>query len=126
VSFLPLKDQAYLASRGLTPESVEYGGQKAVIFRAYKLPVGQFDAAFTDVLVILPHGYPDAPPDMFFTFPWIRVLSTGGWPSAADNSVQFANVGWQRWSRHNNEWRPGKDGIWTMLKRIQHALETAK
>jgi len=126
VSFLPLKDQGYLNSRGLAPEFIECGGQKAVIFRGYQLPVGKFDVASTDVLVILPQGYPDSAPDMFFTFPWIRLASTGTWPTAADNTVQFANVGWQRWSRHNNEWRLGKDGIWTMLKRIEHALETAK
>jgi hypothetical protein len=33
---------------------------------------------------------------------------------------------WQRWSRHNNSWRPGVDGLHTMIKRIEHALAKAK
>jgi hypothetical protein len=126
VSFLPIKDQAYLESRGLVVEEIEWGGQKAVIFKDYRLPAGLFQTQSTDVLVVLPAGYPDAPPDMFYTFPWVRLTSSGGWPTAADQPYSFGNISWQRWSRHNNEWRRGKDGIWTMLKRIDHALEIAK
>ena len=126
MSFLPLKDQTYLQSRGLQFELVEWSGQKAVIFRGYGLPKDRFNVAIADVLVLLPPGYPDGPPDMFFTHPWIRLAGTGGWPKAADNPFQFNNINWQRWSRHNTEWRRGKDGIWTMLKRIDHALEVAQ
>jgi len=45
--------------------------------------------------------------------------------SAANVAQSFAGQNWQRWSRHNSEWRPGIDGIWTMLKRVEDALERA-
>lgn len=126
MKFLPSKDQLYLESRSLTFESVDSGGQKAVIFRDYELPENKFDSPRTDVLVLLPPGYPDAAPDMFFTFPWVRLKQEGRYPTAADAPFAFANITWQRWSRHSDEWRRGKDGIWTMMKRIDHALEIAK
>jgi E2/UBC family protein E len=96
-----------------------------VIFRQYPLPVGHFDAARADILVILPPGYPDAPPDMFHLMPWVRIARRNAYPRAADQSVFFNGQNWQRWSRHNSEWRPGVDGIWSMLKRIDHALKGA-
>jgi hypothetical protein len=126
MKFLPHKDQGYLDSRGLAFESVESSSQKAIVFRAYGLPENKYDSAAADVLVVLPPGYPDAPPDMFFTFPWLRLREAGRFPTAADAPYDFAERVWQRWSRHSDVWRPGKDGIWTMLKRIDHALEIAQ
>ena len=69
--------------------------------------------------------YPDVPPDMFHTMPWVKLTPDGRYPTAADQPVIFAGQQWQRWSRHNNEWRAGVDGIWTMLKRIDNALAVA-
>jgi hypothetical protein len=77
------------------------------------------------VLVILPGGYPDAVVDMFHCDPWLRLASTGVYAKAADVSRVFAGRNWQRWSRHNNAWRPGVDGIHTVLGRIDRALREA-
>ncbi len=86
---------------------------------------GLFDATHANILVLISAGYPDAAPDMFYTLPWVKVSARNAWPRAADHPQALAGQTWQRWSRHINEWRPGIDGIWTMLKRIDHALQVA-
>lgn len=125
MAVLPMKCRRYLMERGIAFEEVEDGGQKAAILRGFALPPGRFNASAADILILLPAGYPDSPPDMFHALPWIKLVSTKCYPKAADQSVLFAGQSWQRWSRHNNAWRPGVDGIWTMLKRIEAALEEA-
>lgn len=125
MKFLPDKDRQYLGDRGLTFEEVVDGANKGIILRHFPLPSGRFDAPVADLLILLPSGYPDAPPDMFYLLPWIRLVQGSNYPRAADQSFSFQGQSWQRWSRHNNEWRPGIDGIKTMLKRVEHALEVA-
>ena len=125
MSVLPMKCRRYLTERGIAFEEVEDGSQKAAILRGFALPLGRFDTPSADILILLPAGYPDSPPDMFHALPWIKLVSTKCYPKAADQPVLFAGQSWQRWSRHNNAWRPGVDGIWTTLKRIQTALEEA-
>lgn len=125
MSTLPSRDRDYLLAKGITFEEVDEGGQHAIIIRNYHLPDGRFDTAVVDILVILPSGYPDLPPDMFYTLPWVRLAANKNYPRAADVSHQFHGQSWQRWSRHCYEWRAGIDGIWTMLRRIEHALQQA-
>lgn len=121
---LPMKCRRYLNDRGIAFAEVEEGGQQAVILRGMALPEGRFDAANADILILLPGGYPDVAPDMFYATPWLRLV-TGNYPNAADQPFPFNGGNWQRWSRHNNEWRAGKDGIWTMVKRVENALAVA-
>ncbi|MEW5687282.1 MAG: multiubiquitin domain-containing protein [Pseudomonadota bacterium] len=123
-SVLPPEDRAYLEDQAIAFEERDEGGQKAVVLKAKSLPAGRFDVGEADILVLLPPGYPDCAPDMFYLLPWVR-LSNGGYPRAADVPHTYAGQRWQRWSRHNNAWRPGVDGIWTMLHRIERALEIA-
>lgn len=125
MGFLPPDDRRYLTDKGLTFDEVEDGAQKGIILRSYPLPAGRFDAPAADILILLPAGYPDVPPDMFHTMPWVKLTPDGRYPRAADQPVTFAGQLWQRWSRHNNEWRAGVDGIWTMIKRIDNALAVA-
>lgn len=125
MAFLPSKDRRYLLSRELSFEEVEAGSAKGLIFRQWKLPEGHFDHQSVSLLIVIPSGYPDVAPDMFFTDPWIKVAKTQQYARCADQPFEFSGVRWQRWSRHNAEWRRGIDGIWTMLKRVEHALEEA-
>jgi hypothetical protein len=124
MAVLPIRDRAYLVEHGVAFEEVD-GNEKGVIFRDYVLPVGRFDQTKADILVLLPPGYPDVRPDMFFAMPWIKLCRSVQYPRAADQAHDFQNRRWQRWSRHNDQWRPGVDGIWTMLRRIDTALEAA-
>lgn len=124
-SFLPARDREYLAEKGIVYEEVTDGGQRGVILRQYPLPAGLFDTEKADLLILIPTGYPDVPPDMFYMLPWVKLIIANALPRCADQPHPFGGKSWQRWSRHNNEWRPGIDGIWSMLKRVDHALEVA-
>lgn len=126
MTFLPSKDREYLKKREITYEEQEHGKQKGVVFKGYSLPSGVLNVDTADILVILPSNYPDVAPDMFFALPWLCLAGTNRYPTKADSPQDFSGQKWQRWSRHNKEWRRGVDGIWTMLKRIDTALEVAK
>lgn len=119
---LPAKCRRYLTDRGMKFEEVGEGGQHAVILRGFALPIGRFDAGTADILIYLPGGYPDNPPDMFYCQPWLKLVPANRYPRAADQPLVFRGQPWQRWSRHNTTWRPGVDGIWTMVKRVENAL----
>lgn len=125
MSFLPPKDLTYLNEKGIVFEEHEEGGHKAVILKDRPLPGDRFDASTADILILLPSGYPDAAPDMFYLLPWVKLADSKGYPRKADQPFNFKGQSWQRWSRHCKDWRPGADGIWTMLKRIEHALQVA-
>ena len=125
MSFLPPEDREYLQEKGILFEEHEEGGQKAVILKARCLPAGRFDVPTADVLILLPPGYPDAAPNMFYLLPWVKIANRDQYPRKADQPHNFNGQRWQRWSRHSKDWRLGADGIWTMLKRIENALEVA-
>ncbi|ACX87199.1 conserved hypothetical protein [Pectobacterium parmentieri WPP163] len=125
-TFLPPKDSAYLEGRGIAYAEISEAGQVGVVLKALALQEGKFSANSVDVLVLLPPGYPDCPPDMFYCLPWLKLLPNGNDPRAASVQQTFNGQIWQRWSRHNNEWRPGVDGLHTMLKRIELALAEAE
>jgi len=125
VTVLPSQCRRYLDKRGVLFDEVEEDGHKAVVLKQFGLPTGRFDAPSADILILLPSGYSDSPPDMFYVIPWLKLMLSNRYPVRADQPFDFHGYRWQRWSRHNNEWRPGVDGIWTMLKRIETALESA-
>lgn len=125
LSALPPSDTAFLASNGIEHELVAEGGQSGVVLRDYQLPPGRYDRDRVDILIMLPAGYPDACPDMFFAEPWIR-FQDGRNPVNADVTQVFAGRSWQRWSRHSQQWRPGIDGLRTMIARVRHALEVSR
>ncbi|MCY4610137.1 MAG: hypothetical protein OXC38_00245 [Gammaproteobacteria bacterium] len=126
MNFLPDRDREYLISKGISFEEVEDNGKKAVILKEQSLPVGRFDQEEVDVLIQLPRGYADVAPDMFYLLPWVKSVATKLYPPQADQPFNFGGQKWQRWSRHNNDWRPGIDGIWTMIKRIEYAWEITR
>lgn len=125
MSFLPPNDTAYLKSKNIAFQEIQEGGKKGIVLKERQLPAGRFDVSKADVLILLPSGYPDVAPDMFYLLPWVRLAASNTYPRKADRALEFAGKKWQRWSRHNREWRPGIDGIWTMIKRVEDAIEKA-
>lgn len=123
---LPEADQRYLDNHGIAAEMVSDGPHAGVVLKQMLVPAGKFNHPAVDVLVILPPGYPDVAPDMFFCDPWLTLASAGRYPTCADQPHAFLGRNWQRWSRHNPSWRPGIDGLHTMIRRIEHALAEAK
>ena len=126
-TFLPSACRNYLEEGNITfREALEPDGRRGLVLGPLLLPTGKYTSPAANVLILLPPGYPDTPPDMFYTDPWLRLLPDNRDPKAASVALQFDGKTWQRWSRHNSTWRPGKDGIWTMLKRIETALVEAR
>lgn len=125
MSFLPPDDLEYLQTKGIVFEQCVDDNKKGIVIRGWSLPEGMYDQERVDLLILIPNGYPDVRPDMFHLMPWVRLVNGNKYPKAADQAVNFAGQSWQRWSRHCDDWRPGIDGIWTMLKRVEHALLVA-
>ncbi len=124
-ALLPERGRRYLDESGYVYEVVAEGSMTGVILKGLALPDGKFDQGVADALILLPSGYPDACPDMFYLYPWVKLVSSGVHPKAASVSHAFAGRNWQRWSRHNKAWRPGVDGIHTMVNRALNALQEA-
>lgn len=125
LAVLPPADRSFLEGRAISYEVLAEGGQAAVVLKSYKVPAGKFDHDATDILILLPAGYPDALVDMFYCAPWLRLAAADRYPNAADVPHDFAGRTWQRWSRHNSDWRPGIDGIHTVIARVDRALAEA-
>jgi len=126
MNFLPERDREYLVNRDLTYREVTESNYKGVVLIGYSLPISLYNQPKADILILLPSGYPDVPTDMFYLFPWVTLVQTGKNPTTADQPFQLEGKSWQRWSRHNNEWRIGVDGIHTSLLRMETALKEAK
>jgi Prokaryotic E2 family E/Multiubiquitin len=122
---LPSFDQTFLVDHGFQFEVVQETGKTGIILKSLDLPEGKFNAETADILVLLPAGYPDCAPDMFYASPHLT-LTNGQVPKACTAQLNYAGRVWQRWSRHNNAWRPGIDGLRTMVARIKTALSEAR
>lgn len=120
---LPPKDREYLETEGFSYEFQTHCGQAGVIIKDFPLPENAYDSDTADLLILLPRGYPDARPDMFFVDPWLKLKKTGTEARCANVRHAFGNRTWQRWSRHSTAWRPGVDGLHTMVTRARCALE---
>lgn len=123
---LPSKDQIFLSGHGYDFDVVVEGGNTGIVLKSVKLPAGKFGCKTADVLILLPKGYPDCSPDMFYVSPKLTLAGTGQVPKACTAEHHFGGRVWQRWSRHNNAWRPGVDGLRTMVARVQTALAEAR
>lgn len=121
---LPSADRRFLEDNGLNYEIIGEAGSGGVVIKNFPLPPGKFDREAVDIMIQLPAGYPDASVDMFYTSPWIKLKSTGGYAKCADVAHQFAGTNWQRWSRHA-DWRAGIDGVRTMVARAELAFRKA-
>lgn len=115
-------DEAYLRERGFDYEMIEEGQNFSLIIRGFRLPQGYLPDLI-DLLLRLPGGFPDAAPDMFWTFP-VVAYAGGGVPQATEVRLDYNGRTWQRWSRHLAiAWRPGIDNLQTYLRLIRTDLE---
>lgn len=125
--FLPEFDREYLVAKGHQFEEKPDANRNGLIIRNYELPKGKFNHERADLLILIPQGYPDTRPDMWYFFPAILLAPSNRPARQTQATINFEGKTWQRWSRHYpaNEWRPGIDGIHTYLKKIDTALATA-
>jgi hypothetical protein len=116
---LPELDREFLEEKGYDYRVEERVGALHLIFPNYPLPAA-YTPRTSDLMIIVPAGYPNANPDMYWTYPDVK-LATGGWPQAGDQHVMYGDRNWQRWSRHLNQipWRPGVDNLRTYLATVR-------
>jgi hypothetical protein len=121
------EDYRKLEARGIPYEEAE--AQRLFVFKGFRLPEGLYTAALCDVLVGIPQNYNQDGNDMFWTFPRLQradgkpipaTLDPGGGDNRSHKGQEFC-----RWSRHwpPGIWRPGKDDIVSIYRRIEWALQ---
>lgn len=122
---LPSEDQAYLDERFPGNSVTGEGGLICVVLPNFPLPAG-FTLTAADLLLRLPPGYPDAPPDMWWFEPFIVRAGGGEIPQTNSHETYLGRV-WQRWSRHlpPGSWRPGLDSIESYLSLVRTELAKA-
>ncbi|WP_298247269.1 E2/UBC family protein [uncultured Christiangramia sp.] len=126
--FLPEFDREYLISKGYQFEEIVEGNRNGLIIKNYMLPSGKYNHERSDLLILIPQGYPDARPDMWYFNPPILLKPSNRPARQTQATITFEGKTWQRWSRHYpaNEWRSGIDGIHTYLKKVKTALSVAR
>jgi hypothetical protein len=104
-------DEEFLTRKGFRYDTFPHGNLLAVVIRDYPLPPG-YQITQTDLLILLPGGFPDSAPDMWWCCPWVR-LGNGSDPVNANVTEQIGGRSWQRFSRHFGAvaWRAGRSGL---------------
>lgn len=122
-------DYEQLRERGITYEESE--PQRFFIFTHLTLPEGLYTVATCDVLVVIPPNYNQDGNDMFWTFPRLyradgKLIPAVLDPAGGDNRILNGKE-YCRWSRHWQSgpglWRPGRDDIISIYRRIVWALQ---
>ena len=75
-----------------------------VLFRDFALPPG-WNRKSTDLLVLIPPGYPETPPDNFHVLAGLRVES-GADPGNYSEGQELLGESWGQFSYHADEWSP--------------------
>jgi hypothetical protein len=119
---LPKPDVDYLISKGYQFDAHRNGDGVHVIIDNYNFPEA-YQSRQASLLIILPAGYPNANPDMFWTCPDVKLIN-GAWPKAAEHHETYNGRSWQRWSRHSTgQWRPGIDDLQTFLASVRKEVD---
>jgi hypothetical protein len=109
-------DERYLNEKGLQWSlTAGQGGEHHLVLSDLGLQPGKYNRLNTNLLILIPSGYDSTPLDMYYVEPWIK-LANGTHPPAADVPYEALGRTWQRFSRHLPTWRPGVDGIPTLLR----------
>lgn len=120
--YLPSSDSDYLTARALSHQVSTEGGMICVLFPAWQLPPGYLPGV-ADLLLRLPSGYPDLPPDMWWFSPGLQ-LASGRRIQATEVTEHHLGRQWQRWSRHftTGQWQSGVDGLESFLALVRGEL----
>lgn len=119
---LPASDAAFLNERRVEYSVAAEGGMLCIVISKWTLPSG-YTIREADLLVRLPAGYPDLPPDMWWFDPAV-LRADGRDIPATQTTERHLTRSWQRWSRHlgPEQWRSGVDGIGSFLTLIRQEL----
>lgn len=115
---LPELDREFLEEKGYSYSASKTGAETHVIIREFDFPAA-YAPRKADLLIILPAGYPNANPDMFWTYPDVKLVN-GSWPINSTEHQVHGDRNWQRWSRHyQGQWRAGVDGFRSYLAAVR-------
>ena len=119
---LPGSDTAFLNERSLRHTTTVEAGLLCVVVPNWRLPPG-YSVQEADLLLRLPAGYPDVPPDMWWFDPAV-VRADGQQIPATNVNERHLGRDWQRWSRHLrlDQWRSGIDGLGSFFTLIREEL----
>jgi Prokaryotic E2 family E len=125
-----LLDTDYEELKACGLEFVEDEPNRFLVLTNYQLPDGLYQDKSGDILVIVPQNYNQNGNDMFWTHPRLfradgKQIPATNEPGSGDNRV-YSGKEFCRWSRHwqngSAVWKPGKDTVVTILRRIAWAL----
>ncbi|MEA2875118.1 MAG: hypothetical protein QOF14_314 [Hyphomicrobiales bacterium] len=118
---LPEADREFLTDSGYDFSVKQINEQVHVVLHNFPLP--KYQPPQADLLAILPNGYPNGNPDMFWTSPDVK-LPSGAFPLRAEVHETYAERKWQRWSRHfdKGKWRAGIDNLRSYLTSVRAEL----
>ncbi len=93
-----------------------------LMFKHFPLPPG-WDRGSTDILVLIPPGYPETPPDNFYVPNGLR-LQSGAVPGNFAEGQEVLGASWAQFSYHAKTWIPTPD-LWNgdMLVTFMAAIE---
>jgi hypothetical protein len=119
---LPEEDEDYLRQKGFDWELIPVEEEGCLVLKGYSVSATVYDRSATDVMIRIPAQYNNAALDMFYCDPPLK-LKNGGYPNRADHFENHVGRKWQRFSRHfPTPWRPGVDGLPTLLTFVQREL----
>lgn len=119
IELIPELDREFLSEKEYNFEIVSGKGPILLIIKNFHFSAS-YVPQIADLLIIIPAGYPNAPLDMFWTNPDVKLVN-GNWPSAAEHHEQYNGKSWQRWSRHGN-WRTGIDSLQSFITSIKKEI----
>lgn len=99
------------------------GAMHGVIISDYLLPDDIYTTEKTDLMVIVPNGYPMSSMDMFYCNPGLA--RKDGRAIIAVGQEQHFDRSWLKWSRHydpDDKWVPGVHNIITHLEFVKNQL----
>lgn len=97
-----------------------------VMFREFPLPPG-WNVDKTELLVVIPPGYPNTPPDNFFVRNGL-CTSNGNGPENYSENQTVLGASWAQFSFHVKEWNPNEnsddgDSLLTFMLAVERRLQ---
>ena len=107
--------------------SLEHGPNvEWIVFKEFRLPSG-WNKQTTELLVVIPAGYPATPPDNFYVAPGL-LLASGSMPANFSKGVSLQGRQWDQFSYHlDGGWKPAAnvmhgDNLQTFILKVLERL----
>ncbi len=120
MKFLSSEDMEFLDNGDYKWKPFSENSKNGLVIRNYNLPEDYIPNK-SDLMVLIPPGYPVSPIDMFYFSPGVRRKDGRSIEALAEEN-HFEKT-WQRWSRHyQDQWRPGIDNVATHIIYVGNQL----